>query len=73
MRFGRIKMLKDKTYRQKLILKLFQNGIALKGIELDSIIKKYNNFEMKISSRLQKICEEEEEFNKFSIFLSNEL
>ena len=58
-----------KHTRQELITLLHCNGIGLTGNETDKCLKLYNDFQMPISERVNKIITEEQD--KFLEFVKN--
>lgn len=49
-----------KDARQHAINECFYNGVGLTGKEFDRELKAYNNFEMPLSSRCDRVAEKKE-------------
>lgn len=50
-----------KYLRQKAINECFFNGIGISGRRFDTLVKEFNNFEMPLSSRLERIANKKEQ------------
>ena len=64
----KIEVTEPKLQKRRLVNELSMRGIEITGSQLDAKVRLFNNFEMPITSRYDKLLSDESHLNAFILF-----